>query len=234
MIEKIRFNNSIEINIFNNVSHLYTIASQLFIQEFNKGLCIVSGGNTPKSIYNIISKKTNVKTNRKILLADDRLVDENNILSNYKMLTESLDIEYFDGFPISYFKLLKSKGGPFLNSKIKKVLENNFLYSSFLGIGSDGHTASLFSENSNFNSKLNSFKVKNKFDNFDRYSLSYKSLMRSEQIVFLAVGISKNKPLQEFFNNNIDPDKYPFHKLASNHKNVKFYCDNDALKNIKL
>tara|TARA_B100000780_G_scaffold277638_1_gene248826 strand:- start:684 stop:1388 length:705 start_codon:yes stop_codon:yes gene_type:complete len=234
MIEKIRFNDSIEINIFNNVNDLYARASQLFIQEFNKGLCIVSGGNTPKSIYNVISNQTNVKANRKILLADDRLVDENNVLSNYKMLTESLDIEYFDGFPISYFEVLKSKGVPFLQGQIKKVLENNCLYSSFLGIGSDGHTASLFSENSNFNSELNSFKVKNKFDNYDRFSLSYKSLMRSEQIVFLAIGLSKNKPLQEFFSNNIDFEKYPFHKLASNHRNVKFYCDNEALTNVEL
>lgn len=233
-MKKIQFNNSIEINIFNNVNDLYTITSELFIEEFNKGLCIVSGGNTPKSIYKIISEKKNVQSNRKILLADDRLVDEKNSLSNYKMLTESLDIEYSDGFPIPYFNLLKSKGDPFLNNKIKKILEKNFLYSSFLGIGSDGHTASLFSETSNFNSKFSSFKVKNKFDDFDRYSLSYKSLMRSEQIVFLAIGFNKNKPLQEFFNNNIDFEKYPFHKLAANHKNVKFYCDNHALRNIKL
>ncbi len=234
MFKKIQFNNSVEINIFDNVKDLYNNTSELFVKEFNKGLCIVSGGNTPKNIYKIISKKTSLRSNRKILLADDRLVDEKNSLSNYKMLTESLDIQYYDGFPISYFKLLKSKGPNFADNEIKKILEKNFLYSSFLGIGSDGHTASLFSGNTNFKSKLSSFKIKNEFDDFERYSLSYNSLMKSEQIVFLAIGFNKNNPLREFFHNNIDFDKYPFQKLAHNHGKVKFYCDNQALKNINF
>ena len=103
-----------------------------------------------------------------------------------------------------------------------------------MGIGSDGHTASIFSENTNFDCILSSFKTINKNEKFHRYSLSFKTLMKSNKIIFLATGFKKNKPLKSFFTNNLDFNKYPFQKFAFEHSNVEFYCDSKAFKDINL
>jgi 6-phosphogluconolactonase len=233
-LKSIYFNQNIQLNIFDNLNHLQDNVTELFISEFNKGLCVISGGNTPRKIYDKISKRDDLKTKRKILLADDRLVVNNHNLSNYGMLLNNLKIDYLEDFPISYYDELKLSNDETLHEMIESVLKENQLYSSFLGIGSDGHTASLFPKKSMFNSELSSFKIKNKFDDFERFTLSYKSLMLSKKIIFIAIGSKKNKPLLDFFNGNIDFDKYPFQMIAANHSNVKFYCDKDALKNINL
>ena len=162
MFKRIRFNNSFEINIFDNVNDLYNNASELFIREFNKGLCIVSGGNTPKDIYKIISPRNNVKSDRKIILADDRIVNNESELSNYGMLNKYLKINFKQGFPLSYFDIINSKGEVFLEKKIKKILNKNIIKAAFLGIGSDGHTASLFPNQAQFDTKASSFKLKKK------------------------------------------------------------------------
>jgi 6-phosphogluconolactonase len=230
----IRFNQNIEINIFSNLNLLQESVADLFVTEFNKGLCIISGGNTTREVYKKISKNDHLKTKRKILLADDRLVSNNNIMSNYRMILNNLQIDYKENFPISYYNELKLSNIKSLHNKVEKILKENELNSSFLGIGSDGHTASLFPKKTKFSSDLSSFKIKNDFDNFERYTLSYRSLMMSKQIIFIATGYEKNKPLLDCFNGNINFYKYPFQMIAANHNNVKFYCDNDAVKNLNL
>mgnify|MGYP001175739390 CR=1 FL=1 len=233
-MRSISFNHNVKLLIYSDLNCLKDDVADLFVKEFNKGLCVVSGGATPKKIYKEISKKNNFKPKRKILLADDRLVSNNSVLSNYSMILKNLLIDFEENFPLSYYNELQTFSVKSLQKKIKEILKENKLHTSFLGIGADGHTASLFTEKADFNSKSNSFKIKNNFDDFERFTLSYKSLMMSKQIVFIATGSEKNKPLLNFFSNKIDFNKFPFQKLASDHINVKFYCDEDAVKNIKL
>lgn len=233
-MRSISFNHNVKLLIYSDLNSLKDDVANLFVKEFNKGLCVVSGGTTPKDIYKKISKKNNFKPKRKILLADDRLVSEISLLSNYSMILKNLFIDFDENFPLSYYKELQNFNVKSLQKKIKEILKENKLHSSFLGIGSDGHTASLFPKKADFNSESNSFKIKNHFDDFERFTLSYKTLMMSKQIVFIATGSEKNKPLLDFFSNRIDFNKFPFQKLASAHRDVKFYCDEDAVKNIKL
>jgi len=72
------FNQNIKVNIYESFNLLKDEIVNMFIKEFNKGLCIVSGGNTPKKIYEEISIRNDLRAKIKILLADDRLVPNNN------------------------------------------------------------------------------------------------------------------------------------------------------------
>ena len=228
------FNQNIKVNTYENFNLLKDEIVNLFIKEFNKGLCIVSGGNTPKKIYEKISISNDLGAKIKVLLADDRLVSNNNEMSNYQMLLNNLQIDYENNYPLSYFDELQLTNLKSLQNKVEIILEQNKIYSSFLGIGEDGHTASLFPETANFSTDFNSFIIKNDFDNFKRFTLSYKTIMKSKQIIFIVTGHKKNKILLDFFKGNHNFDKYPFQMIAANHKNVKFYCDIEASKNLKL
>ena len=229
----INFKPNIRVKIYEDIDKLNFDLSNVLNIEMQKGLCVIPGGSTPKKIYENISK-LNTKKKIKILLSDDRLVDNYNKLSNYKMLIETLKINFHKEFPLSYYGELKIDGEDKLEKKISLILKRNPINISLLGIGSDGHTASIFSENTNFESSLSSFKTINKNEKFHRYSLSFITLMKSNKIIFLATGNKKNKPLKSFFTNNVDYAKYPFQKFASEHTNIEFYCDSEAFKNINL
>lgn len=228
------FNQNIKVKIYENFNLLKDEIVNLFIKEFNKGLCIVSGGNTPKKIYEKISTSNDLGANIKILLADDRLVSNSNEMSNYQMLLNNLLIDYKNNYPISYYDELELSNLKSLQKKVEIILKKNKIYSSFLGIGEDGHTASLFPEIANFKTDFNSFIIKNDFDNFKRFTLSYKTIMMSKKIIFIVTGHKKNKILLDFFRGNHSFDKHPFHMIAANHKNVEFHCDIEAGKNLKL
>ena len=196
---KTLFNKNIDIKVFRDSFNLHKYTSDIFLNEINEGLCIISGGNTPKDIYKIISTKNSIKSNRKIILADDRIVNNESELSNYGMLNKYLKIDFQEGFPISYFDLINSRGELFLEKKLKKILNNNIIKAAFLGIGADGHTASLFPNKAKFDSDVSSFKLKNETDDFYRYTLSYKYLMKSNKIIFIVVGSKKKQNFIRLF-----------------------------------
>lgn len=229
----INFNSYLKVKIYEDIDKLNCDLSSILKNEIQKGLCIIPGGTTPKNIYEKLSN-LNLKKKIKILLSDDRLVDNFNELSNYKMLMDTLKLNYYKEFPLSYYDELINNGEGKLQKKLSLILKKNPINLSLLGIGSDGHTASIFPDNTNFDSNLHSFKTINKNEKFHRYSLSFKTLMKSNKIIFLATGFEKNKPLKSFFTNNLDFIKYPFQKLAFEHSNVEFYCDSKAFKDINL
>lgn len=225
---------NIDIKVFRDIYSLQQYASDIFLNEINEGLCIISGGNTPKDIYKIISTRNNIKSDRKIILADDRIVNNKSELSNYGMLKKYLNIDFYEGFPISYFDLINYKGEVYLEKKIKQILNDNIINAAFLGIGSDGHTASLFPNKAQFDTEVSSFKLKNETDNFDRYTLSYKYLMKSNKIIFIVAGQEKNEILSDFFKGNINFQKHPFHRIANEHPCVKFFCDSNSMEDIEI
>ena len=231
MIESLKINN-INIKICNSTVKLIKLTSNIIIEELNNGLCIIPGGRTPIKIFNHLSKFKQINSKSKLLLSDDRLVSITSNNSNYKMLFDNLKTTFDDFSPLSYNQEINEIGELKLEQKITRILENNILSCAFLGVGSDGHTASLFPNKSQFESTQSGFKIKNKEDDFFRYTLSFKSLMRFKKIVFIIRGNEKNESLKQLFFKENNFNKYPFHKLAIEHPNVLIICDNKAAKNI--
>ena len=231
MNENLNINN-INIKICNSTIKLIELTSNIITEELNKGLCIIPGGRTPIKIFNHLSKFNQINSKSKLLLSDDRLVSIKSNNSNYKMLFDNLKTTFDDFPPLSYNQEINEIGELKLEQKITRILDNNILSCAFLGVGSDGHTASLFPNKSQFESTQSGFKIKNKEDDFFRYTLSYKSLMKFKKIVFIISGNEKNESLKQLFFKENNFNKYPFHKLAIEHPNVLIICDNKAAKYI--
>ena len=231
MIENLKINN-INIKVYNSLSKLIESTSDIIIEELNNGLCIIPGGNTPKKILNHLSKLKLVNSKSKLLLSDDRLVSIDSNKSNYKMLIDNLKTNFDDAYPLSYNQEINKIGEIKLEQKLTRILEDNILNCAFLGVGLDGHTASLFPNKSQFESTLSGFRIKNKDDDFFRFTLSFKSLMKFKKLVFIICGEEKSNALKQLFSKKNNFNKYPFHKLAIEHPNVLIICDKEAAKNI--
>lgn len=232
-MKKIKFRNNITFNNFSNNLELFDNLKSSMVKFINKGTCILPGGKTPLYLYKLLSLSKRIKNNRRVFLSDDRLVNNENDLSNFKMILNNLKIDVNSRFLFSYYDLINNYG----LIKAQKYISQNFLDNeiecSLLGIGEDAHTASLFPENNQIleNKKIGII-VKNKSENFKRFSLSFDTLLSSKKIIFLATGKRKNQILKSIFSEKHDPLKYPVQQIFNNHPDVTVYCDEDAFKNI--
>jgi 6-phosphogluconolactonase len=222
------FFENINFRIFNSNETL-TKDLALKVEFFlRKGLCVLPGGSTPKKLYQKISKNINNKNN-KILLSDDRLVDCNDELSNFKMIKDNLIIDYDKNFPVSYFSEITKSSIKDFNNYLSNLFKINKLELALIGIGSDSHTASLFPGNAeNLKNETYGFVLKNNNDNFSRFTLSYKAILKAEKIIFLLTGNNKSRSLYDLINSDFNPLEFPIHEIFKNHKNIEVYCDKSA------
>ena len=115
-----------------------SIASTLEDSVLKKGYAtlVVSGGNSPIEIFSHLSQMLIPWSKVTIILGDDRMLDSNSSDSNDKLIRENLLINYAGS--AKYLSLTDSSVTP---SKLIFPFDV-----SLLGMGLDGHFASLFPE----------------------------------------------------------------------------------------
>ena len=228
MKKKFFITNSIKIYVFENSVDLFRSLYTEELNQFVNGFCILPGGKTPLPLYDLLNNENKIK----FLISDDRLVDNNNDLSNFKNITGKLKTN--NEYPISYFDEINLRGINNLNSKLTEISNKNCIDISVLGLGCDSHTASLFpNERANFETNNSGFILKRNEDDFYRFTLSYEYLLSAKKIIFLVVGIDKSIALNAILFGPKDSMLYPAQEFIHKHKNIEIYCDTNAIKHIK-
>jgi 6-phosphogluconolactonase len=120
----------------------------------------VSGGSTPKQLFQKLSKIEFPWERVKVTLVDERWVDPNNENSNERLVKDFL---LQDKAKKAKFCPLKTKK-KFAKDGVKELVERYKGFTSsidvvILGMGSDGHTASFFPNMQELNDALNSNKL---------------------------------------------------------------------------
>lgn len=184
----------------------------------------LSGGSTPIPVLNILKDyKLNWKKIN-FFLVDERFVNVNSNQSNYKNINES----FFKFISSNHFPVLKEgfKIDEIVanyNSEIKKNLK--FIKPNIpkfdiilLGMGNDGHTASLF-PNSKALDEQNDFVVKNYVPQLDSYrvTLTYPTLLNCKESIVLIKGEEKDRIFNKILNG--EGDNFPITKLLNSNIN---------------
>lgn len=209
------------LNIYNQTSEVFNIA--------------ISGGNTPKSLFILLAEKYNKKFdwNRvNIFWVDERLVtldsDESNYGAAKKLLIDNINI------PERNIHRIKGESNPDqelirYTNDIKESVEFKNNYPAFdyilLGIGDDGHTASIFPENTeDINSKEICLLAKKPESGQLRISLSIPTINNAKNSAFMITGKNKAVILKEIIEEK--SKAYPSGLIEN--KNLRFFLDKQA------
>ena len=229
---------NIEIREFSDLESL-TIASVEYFSKLHnppkKQTFLVPGGQTPFLFYKHLALTINNWAGTNLLLSDERLVPEKNIMSNVGMVKKQLfDNINSENLPhiveiVGRSNLTDSEQILVsLNDYTKTLLP---LTAAFLGIGSDGHTASLFPrfEDLFFNPNL-FFKIDRTSEPFSRISVSANVITETPHIFFLVSGPEKQSVMRKILKTPNKKDILPVQKILRKSKGkIVFLCDREAL-----
>lgn len=216
------------INSFKSLDEMFNNCSnyifQLILKKIdNENICNIalSGGKTPKGLYKLIFNKiVNYNLDKKVnfFLTDERCVDTSSEDSNFNMI---INCANQTNIKSKFFKMYDHKLGVDLSTKNYDFLLNEKKIDiSILGIGTDGHIASIF--NSTFFNDIPAVKnYKVEGVNYQRISMTMNYLLNIEKNIVIANGKSKknlidqikkssldlNLPLH-FFYSRVNPDLY--------------------------
>jgi len=191
-----------------------SIASTLEESVLKKGYAtfVVSGGNSPLEIFSHLNQMPIPWSKITIILGDDRMLDSGNSDSNDKLIRENLIINKAGS--AKYLSLIDLLVTP---SKL------NFPFDvSLLGMGLDGHFASLFPE---LLANMSLFKVDAPHEIYlsenalghpshKRISMNLSMLLNSDRCILLVSSESKRAVLDQA----IGDSRLPIHHLINQNK----------------
>jgi len=188
---------------------------------------VLTGGKSPIKLYKYLAKAKNIPW-RKIdfFIGDERYVSENSKNSNIKMckknLLSKIKIIKKQIFKISTNNKSIKECSYDYEKKIKKYFLNKKVSFDLilLGIGNDGHIASLFKNNIKLNSNKNVSYIKKK--DFSRITLTLKCINNSKSIFLWAPNKKKINVINKILGDK--NFKYPVSFLRKKN-NFLFHCN---------
>ena len=182
-----------------------TVAGMLStaIEKNGQASIAVSGGSTPKGFLSVLSNKDLAWDKVTITLADERWVDFESDASNTRLVHENLlqnKAACATFFHIKQGDILNDETLSQLNAAVKAILPLDVL---ILGMGEDGHTASLFPCSEQIHDCLSLtnpnalMKVVPQTAPNDRITFTYSHLAQSKNVFLHSCGESKKGVLEK-------------------------------------
>jgi len=198
----------------------------------------LSGGNTPKLFFEVLSKKYLNKFDWNIMSfywVDERCVPAESAESNFG---EAERILFSNISTKKNIHLINGANNPEneavrYSDWIKKNLpaKNNFPVFDLLllGMGEDGHTASIFPDQMNLmNSKKVCEVAIHPVSGQKRITLTGRVINNATRIFFLVTGKGKAEVVKGIFNKENDYKKYPAAHISPNNGQLEWYFDSEA------
>jgi 6-phosphogluconolactonase len=197
-----------EIRVFKDAEAVAQQAAQLFVEEFKVAVTrsgrfkvVLSGGHTPIKTYELLTREPYLSqiewSQVHLFWGDERCVPFDDSRSNYKEVQETLlskiPIPEVQVRPI-FFNQNASQAAADYETTLKAYFDSlpplfDFI---FLGLGLDGHTASLFPGSVALQEdKKWAVSVQNETDDFARITLAPWLLNQTHRAVFLVTGLEK-------------------------------------------
>ena len=219
----------VNVRTFNTNDQLVSQTLELLRETLHTpGNLMLSGGSTPYAIYNqIAAAPCPVHPDRRLFLSDERMVPADSPRNNAGNLMPMLHaLECEDRF-IRVETSLPIEEAASRFSRDLEPLDSIDL--GFLGMGSDGHTAGLFTSDQ-ANLKPGALTIHtDRPDGMQGVSVTPAVFRRVEKIILLVTGESKRGIINTLMN---APETIPAGIALSGHPNVELWTDIDMEKGL--
>jgi len=209
------------------------------VDKHDRFIVVLAGGSTPKLLYRRLTEepyRDSVPWDKTyFVFSDERCVDPDNAESNFHMVRETL----FEPLEIPGVHVLRMKGeqAPADAARRYEVrLGDLFLNRPkrhfdlvLLGIGADGHTASLFPGTTAL-AEESRWVVANEVPQLEvwRLTLTFKALNSARRVIFLATGEAKAQVIAEAFGGVEHAEPHPCERVAPYHARREVLIDEEA------
>jgi len=233
------------INIYSSIEDVVKAFSTMIkdligkISDENNFSIALSGGNTPGVLFDYLAENNRENINWgkvSFYWGDERCVPLDHPDSNYGMAYQNL-IKHID-IPIENIHRIKGGNDPFTEAiryskEIKENLREQNGFPRFdliiLGLGEDGHTASIFPDQMKILNSNNICEVAvHPRSKQKRITLTGRVINNASRISFLVTGKRKAAVVSEILNKNVNSKKYPAAQIKPVNGILEWYLDNTA------
>lgn len=231
--------------VVDDAAALYRAAAERFrrcaraaVAERGRFSVTLSGGNTPRGVYSLLAQDSSALPWEKIFIffGDERHVPPDDPESNYRMASESL----LTKVPIpaaNVYRVPAELAADAAADQYERQLREFFhLQGSawprfdliLLGIGEDGHTASLFPGSAGLKEQSR-LVIANWVEKFKTYRITftYPVLNHTAEVLFLVSGEGKAQILRELLSPSAT-EKYPAQAVQPEDGKLVWLADRDA------
>ena len=208
------------------------------VRQHGRCSLVLSGGNTPKTLYRLLAStyRDQVPWSQvHVFWGDERFVPHDDPASNYRMARESL----LDHVPLSALHIHPMPTQPPSPDAAARDYERTLRTEMgshrplfdlvLLGLGEDGHTASLFPRSPALNETTRwVVAVTAPVEPFTRLTLTLPAIASAARIFVLVSGARKANALEHVLSPAADPDSYPAASLRLAGPAVTWWIDRNA------
>jgi 6-phosphogluconolactonase len=228
-------------DLFQAAAEAFLGAASEAVAQRRRFVVALSGGSTPKNLYTLIAANAsaNLPWDQMFFFwGDERHVPPNDAESNYRMAKEALlskvPIPPANIFPVPTDNPDASAVADAYEQTVQKFF--GLAPGAFprfdlilLGMGPDGHTASLFPETAALQEKSR-LVVANWVEKLktSRITFTLPVLNAARLVAFLVSGIDKAAALREVFEGNAAGEKYPSKLVRPNEGKLIWFVDKAA------
>ena len=195
---------------------------ELISQQINESEKIsigLSGGNTPQLFYELFAKKFHKYDNISLWTVDERHIKTSENISNQNMINSIFNDSKLDVIEYVYEEDPHVSAENYTNKVIEKIDKFDI---AVLGVGDDGHIASLFPDSKALDSNKKGF-VENEVNILTKWRITstYKLLTDVDYLYLFVTGENKKEIIQKIGNE----DDLPVNKLISLRKKTILLTD---------
>jgi len=232
--------------LIEETAHLLMQIARASVQERGRFVVALSGGSTPKGLFQHLAEEPYFSLipwdKTFVFWVDERHVSFADVTSNYRMTQETLlskvPIPKEQVFPMTNGSLPVDKAAAAYEMKLRRFFVGNSMPCfdlTLMGMGEDGHTASLFPGMSQVNEQdkwVVGYFVDS--EKKERVSLTFPVLNHSRLLVVLAEGVKKADRLKEVLEGPSEPPRYPIQYLRPSQGQLVFAIDALAASKLKI
>jgi 6-phosphogluconolactonase len=239
------------VRVFDDAEAVARAAAETFarlareaVEERGAFSVALSGGTTPRRVYELLASddyKERVSWSKvHVFFGDERAVPPDHSESNYRMASEALLSRV--NIPPENVHRIEGLGDAAANASDYESIMRGFFGDAewprfdlvLLGMGDDGHTASLFPGTSaleesrawvapNWVEKLQAWRI----------TLTAPAINAARHVIFLVTGTAKAERLHEVLNGTHDPSRLPSQNIAPRDGTLEWYVDRAAAAKLK-